>query len=239
MTQLHFTKEYAIAAAIKASSTGVFDEVSYKRLFRIFEKLKTHIALAVATDDILDNSFARLVKVITKAENNPQVQELSLLDSIKENYDLVEGDDLFKALDSYNKSLKAELADKIGDKNTKFTFYSIRNYVEAQQLDLQYVLKDVLKTVIEAQIFVSRNKFEDLTDEQIDTISSLIDEVKELDNKSKSNKPQQLNKDVWDKAKDTKKRGRPAKSKDNSKPLTEEQTEEAAKKLNEKFHGNK
>lgn len=242
--QLIFSKEYAIAAAIKASSTGVFDDKSYNRLYRIFDKLKTHLVLAYATKDIYDNSFGRLVKEITKAENNPQVPELALLDSVTATYDLVEGSDLFKLVEASKVVFKTKLAEAIGNKNTKFTFYSIRNYVEAQQLDMEDfdVLHQVLETIIEAQNFVSRNKYEDLTDEQVDKISELIDDVKELDAKSKASKPpvvrENKNKDIWDKAE--KKRGRPAKSKDTiSHVLTEEEKVIAANKLNEKFHGSK
>lgn len=239
MTQLIFTKEYAIAAALKASSTGIFDERSYKRLFRIFDKLKTHISIAYATNDFTDNSFGRLVKQITSAENNPQVPELALLDSVSEKYELVEGDDLTKLLELSKSTFQTKLAEAIGNKNTKFTFYSIRNYVEAQQLDLETpeVLHGVLKAVVEAQNFVSRNKFEDLTSEDFDKISGLIDDVKELDSKSKSNKPQPVNKDVWDKA--AKKRGRPAKSKteEPSRKLKDDEIVEVANKLHEKFPG--
>ena len=240
MTQLIFTKEYAIAAALKASSTGIFDERSYKRLFRIFDKLKTHISIAYATNDFTDNSFGRLVKQITSVENNPQIPELALLDSVSEKYELVEGDDLTKLLELSKSTFQTKLAEAIGNKNTKFTFYSIRNYVEAQQLDLETpeVLHGVLKAVVEAQNFVSRNKFEDLTSEDFDKISGLIDDVKDLDSKSKSNKPQPANKEVWNKA--AKKRGRLAKSKDTvSHVLTEEEKVIASNKLNEKFHGAK
>lgn len=239
MTQLIFTKEYAIAAALKASSTGIFDERSYKRLFRIFDKLKTHISIAYATNDFTDNSFGRLVKQITSAENNPQVPELALLDSVSEKYELVEGDDLTKLLELSKSTFQTKLAEAIGNKNTKFTFYSIRNYVEAQQLDLETpeVLHGVLKAVVEAQNFVARNKFEDLTSEDFDKISGLIDDVKELDSKSKSNKPQPVNKEVWDKA--AKKRGRPAKSKteEPSRKLKDDEIVEVANKLHEKFPG--
>ena len=239
MTQLILTKEYAIAAALKASSTGIFDERSYKRLFRIFDKLKTHISIAYATNDFTDNSFGRLVKQITSAENNPQVPELALLDSVSEKYELVEGDDLTKLLEFSKSTFQTKLAEAIGNKNTKFTFYSIRNYVEAQQLDLETpeVLHGVLKAVVEAQNFVARNKFEDLTSEDFDKISGLIDDVKELDSKSKSNKPQPVNKEVWDKA--AKKRGRPAKSKteEPSRKLKDDEIVEVANKLHEKFPG--
>ena len=239
MTQLIFTKEYAIAAALKASSTGIFDERSYKRLFRIFDKLKTHISIAYATNDFTDNSFGRLVKQITSAENNPQIPELALLDSVSEKYELVEGDDLTKLLELSKSTFQTKLAEAIGNKNTKFTFYSIRNYVEAQQLDLETpeVLHGVLKAVVEAQNFVARNKFEDLTSEDFDKISGLIDDVKELDSKSKSNKPQPVNKEVWDKA--AKKRGRPAKSKteEPSRKLKDDEIVEVANKLHEKFPG--
>jgi hypothetical protein len=258
MTQLILTKEYAIAAALKASSTGIFDEKSYKRLFRIFDKLKTHISIAYATNDFTDNNFDRLVKQITSAENNPQVPELELVNDVAKEYNLKEfytlydhvvpneisesdkNSNLFKLLKSSRDTFNTKLAEAIGNKNTKFTFYSIRNYVEAQQLDLKTpeVLHGVLKAVVEAQNFVARNKFEDLTSEDFDKISSLIDDVKELDGKSKSNKPQPANKEVWDKA--AKKRGRPAKSKDTvSHVLTEEEKVIAANKLNEKFHGAK
>lgn len=242
MTHLILTKEYVIAAALKASSTGIFDERSYKRLFRIFDKLKTHISIAYATNDFTDNSFGRLVKQITSAENNPQAPELALLDSVSENYELVEGDDLTKLLELSKSTFQTKLAEAIGNKNTKFTFYSIRNYVEAQQLDLETpeVLHGVLKAIVEAQSFVARNKFEELTSEDFDKISILIDEVKQLDSKSKSNKPvhEQKNKDLWDNA-TTKKRGRPAKSKDEkpSRKLDDKEILEATNKLHEKFPG--
>jgi len=236
MTQLIFTKEYAIAAALKASSTGIFDERSYKRLFRIFDKLKTHISIAYATNDFTDNSFGRLVKQITSAENNPQVPELALLDSVSEKYELVEGDDLTKLLELSKSTFQTKLAEAIGNKNTKFTFYSIRNYVEAQQLDMEdfNVLHQVLETIIEAQNFVSRNKYEDLTDEQIDKICELIDNVKELDSKSKASKPQPVNKEIYDAA--AKKRAK-TKTEKPSRKLKDDEIVEVANKLREKFPG--
>jgi len=237
--QLIFSKERMIASVLKAASGGEFNEKTYQRTYKILDKLKTHLAVAYATKDIYDSSFGKMIKDVTKAENSPRVPELALLDSVTQSYDLVEGSDLFKLVEASKQAFKNKLGEAIANKNTKFSLYSARNFIEEQQLNLEdfEVLYQLLEVVIEAQNFVARNKFEDLINEDFDKISGLIDDVKELDSKSKSNKPQPVNKEVWDKA--AKKRGRPAKSKteEPSRKLKDDEIVEVANKLHEKFPG--